>query len=291
MIKSEDLKYTESELKNSTLDVVKMFTKKEYTLYMDNSEKERGSVQLLLMTVNDNEFYAALYYMANKHKSDSEDANTPKALADKNGIYFYIGDFAKIPTALVKHQPGSSESVAIEALGMFVNLKAIVAIGACGTFGELGDVIVSSKIVDCHCNVHNGSSNKQLLNLITATSDWQFHCTKTTRCLSQIHHKPFLGEAYEKFKDETREDDVYKKAMGIEMEGLGVINAKREFDHVPFIIVKAGCNYANEKPNKNWEPVAAMAAADFVYSRFAAPHPQNFFEGMSNVRALQYNKF
>ena len=32
-------------------------------------------------------------------------------------------------------------------------------------------------------------------------------------------------------------------------------------------IVKAGCDYADETKNKEWQPVAAMAAADFVYQQ------------------------
>ena len=106
------------------------------------------------MTVNDNEFHAALHHMAKKHiKNRSlEDGDIPKSLAvmkEDSIYYFYIGNFADIPTALVKHESGSlhSEKLASVAMKKFTNLKAIVAVGACATFGELGHVIVSSEIV------------------------------------------------------------------------------------------------------------------------------------------------
>ena len=252
------------------------------------------------MTVNDHEFYAALYYMSNKHKGT--DFYIPKSLTIINtGTRFFVGTFAHIPTALVQHAQGSSESqfVAGEAMKLFVNLKAIIAVGVCGTFGELGDVIVSSKIAG-YMNIKydkdgkiiqrdSASSGSHVLsNYLLAQNDWKFNCTKEkspNQCPSQVYHKPFLSSstlvAYQDFRDKIRED-VCREAMGIEMEGIGIVNAK-EFNSkndIHFVIVKAGCDYANETKNKEWQPVAAMAAANLVYFQFDKSSPYKWFTGM-----------
>ena len=64
--------------------------------------------------------------------------------------------------------------------------------------------------------------------------------------------------------------NVSQEAGGVEMEGIGVIDGidiAEKRDKIEFIIVKAGCDYADESKNKEWQPVAAIAAADFVYKQ------------------------
>ena len=295
MIKPEDLKFTASKLKDNVSDVLQTCRSKEYVL----KYQEVDNVRLLLMTVNDNEFYAVLYYMSNKHIGT--DFDIPKSLtADNTGTRYFVGTFAHIPTALVQHAQGSSESqfVVGEAMKLFANLKAIIAVGVCGTFGELGDVIVSSKIAG-YMNIKydkdgkiiqrdsESSGSRLLSNYLLAQNDWKFNCTKESSpkpCLSQVYLKPFLSSstlvAYQDFRDKIRED-VCREAMGIEMEGIGIVNAK-EFNSrndIHFIIVKAGCDYANETKNKEWQPVAAMAAADLVYFQLDKPAPYGWFTG------------
>ena len=253
------------------------------------------------MTVNDSEFYAALYYMANKHK-ENQDCDIPKSLTVESGMRYFVGNFANIPTALVQqHKQGSlkSQEVAGEAFKLFPNLKAVVAVGVCGTFGELGDVVVSSQIVGYE-NIKYDKDGKilardpapsgsaSLTNFLLSKHNWVFDCTKEAslvQYISQLHNKPFLSAstlvAYQNFRDKIRED-VCREAMGIEMEGIGVVNAKEsnpKYGSIQFIIVKAGCDYANEEKNKEWQPVAAMAAADLVYYQFDKPAAQDWFTG------------
>ena len=297
MINPKDLIYSASNLKRSISDVLQRCGTKEFTLYEDENFEY---VQLLLMTVNDNEFYATLYYMANKHKDN--DFNWPKSLTINDGTRFFIGNFANIPAALVqqrKQGTAVSHHVAVRAMEVFVNLKAIVAVGVCGTFEELGDVIVSSKIVGYENHKYDTdgkilsrdpapSGSHILLNFLQAQYNWEFNCTNDTssvQCLSQLHYKPFLSAstlvAYQAFRDKIRED-ICREAAGIEMEGIGVVNALglNNRNDVNFIIVKAGCDYANEEKNKEWQPVAAMAAADFLYFQFNKPAPNRWFRGM-----------
>ena len=244
----------------------------EFTLH---NSKECDTVRLLLMTVSENEFHAALHYMANKHMHDSEDSEIPKIFASENATYYYIGNFAKIPAALVKHKQGQSKNVASEALKIFANLKGIIAIGICGTYGELGDVIVSSEIVP---NSHSEKPiSETLLNFLQAPGKWEFNCTNDSRpnqCLSQSHYEPFC------LSTQKLETENVKDAMGIDIEGSGIVEAIKDNHNVHFIIVKAGCGYADEKPNEAWEPVAAMAATSFVDFKFRLPIPEKWFTGM-----------
>ena len=291
------MKYSASSLKRTISDVLQRCSTEGHTIIYEGQKFE--NVQLLLMTVNDNEFYATLYYMANKHKD--EDFNIPKSLTIDDGTRFFVGNFANIPAALVQqHKSGSavSQYVASKAMEVFDNLKAIVAVGVCGTFEELGDVIVSSEIVGYDDAMYGkdgkiltqnlaSSSSHVLLNFLQAQYNWEFNCTNDTssvQCLSQLHYKPFLSAstlaAHQAFRDKIRED-VCREAVGIEMEGIGVVKAKElnKRSEVHFIIVKAGCDYANEEKNKEWQPVAAMAAADFLYFQFSKLAPNKWFRG------------
>ena len=297
-IKPENLKYTEKEVNDKVSDVLQNCNTTEFTLYEGDANEDCKNVQLLLMTVNDNEFFAVLYYMAKKHKG--KDVNTPKSLTVRSGTRFFIGEFANIPTALVQHVQGSamSQFVVGEAIDLFDNLKAIVAVGVCGTFGDLGDVIVSSRIAgyvgikydrdgkilrrDPECD-----GSRVLTSFLQAKTMWKFYCTKeksSVQHLSQLCFKPFLSSstlvAFQQFRDKIRED-VCREAMGIEMEGIGIVKAK-EYNgrnDIHFVIVKAGCDYANEDKNKEWQPVAAMAAADLVHFQFDKPAPYEWFTG------------
>ena len=295
------MKFTESELKDEVSDVLQNCCTEEFTLHQGEKdcEKDCENVQLLLMTVNDNEFFAVLYYMANKHKGKDSKFKMPKSLTVMSGTRFFIGEFAHIPTALVQHEQGSalSQFVAGEAMYLFVNLEAIVAVGVCGTFGDLGDVIISDRISgyvnikydtdgkilsrDSECN-----GSRQLITHLKAQNNWKFNCTKeSVQYPSKLFCKPFLSAstlvAFKRFRDKIRED-VCREAMGIEMEGIGIINAKeyKGRNDIHFVIVKAGCDYANEDKNKEWQPVAAMAAADLVYFQFDKPAPHKWFTGM-----------
>ena len=297
-IKQEDLKFTKDQLEKDLSCVFDKFGSSEYTLSESNSSEECSNVRLLLMTVNDSEFYATLYYMTNKHKhKNEEDLIIPRSLTI-SGTKFYIGTFANIPTALVRHNQGSANSqhVAGEAFRLFSNLAAIIAVGVCGTFGELGDVIVSSKIVGYEnikydkdgkvLNRDSAPSGSQILTkFLTEKNNWKFNCTNSVLCLSELHEKPILSAstlvAYQNFRDKIRED-VCREAMGIEMEGIGVVNAKNfnGKNNIEFIVVKAGCDYATKEKNKKWQAVAAMAAADLVYFQFDRPPVWDWFKGM-----------
>ena len=263
------MKYTFENLQEMFEDSLQRFDTDVLT-----DEKVIDGVPLLLMVMNPNEFYAAMYYFS---------TNETKKLPYKGNIY-YIGKWGEIPAALVQTYPGRTQQVTLSSIGLFKNLKVIVTLGFCGTLGRLGDVIVSSRI-DEYDNfmmryeqmISRGSQYQPGINIhkvfMTNAHKWSFQCTKpgTEEYKAVAVSKPILsGPLW--ISSRIHRDQLIANfspdAGGIEIGGIDVIegiNIAKKRDKIEFIIVKAGCNYADEGRYQEWQPVAAMAAADFVY--------------------------
>ena len=289
-IKPECFAYNAQNLRDSVSKVISKMNTDEFVLNEDNSKEDCDQVQLLLMTVNDNELNAALHHMAKRHVKNRnlEDGDIPKSLmVVEDDVYvFYIGNFANISTALVQKPDGSKScELANVAMKKFVNLKAIVAVGVCATFDELGHVIVSSEIVTYQHDENDKSIkpiSKVLRSFLQAPGIWEFNCRKDNdpvKYLSKSYYKPFLSPCTP--EDKVKEN-VCEDVMGIDMEGLGIVEAIEKNNGVHFIVVKAGYKYANDHDavKEDWEPVAAMAATNFVHFKFSKPNPQIWFKGM-----------
>ena len=254
-------------------------------LDIDKDKDMINGVQLLLMVVNSSEYYAAMYYFSK---------NEAKIL-NNNGTTYYIGKWGETPAALVRQKDsgysgtGRSNHLARLSINLFCNLKFIVALGVCGTIEQLGHVVVSTKI--CGCNdlkITNKIINRSeitepgdcIFNYLKNNYElWSFTCTKPdcNQYKSKALFKPILSGTPLIASGEYRDKlirGVREEAVGVEMEGIGVLQALQELkkrDSIEFIIVKAGCDYANEEKNKEWQPVAAMAAADFLHVQLTNP--------------------
>ena len=279
--------YTLNDLILQTKDKLKQFD--HDILDIDSGKKIIDGVRLLLMVVNSSEFYAAMTYFS-KNKARK---------LDSNGDIYYVGKWDKIPAALVRQsKPGiagtdGSMLLTKASINLFKNLEVIIALGVCGTMGRLGDVIVSSQINGCDdikiigndieiinraikCN----PGRKIYICLKNNHETWSFLCTKpeTEKHEAKAVLKPMLSGVHLVASAEYRKklkEDVSIEAGGLEMEGIGVIHgiaSAEKRDKIEFIIVKAGCDYADEEKNKEWQPVAAMAAADFVYHQLTKPN-------------------
>ena len=256
------------------------------------------SILLLIMVVNSSEFLASMCYFGE---------NEGKTLYSGGNNYF-VGKWGGIPAALVKQSDQGvdlSKELTDSSIKLFKNLKAIIALGVCATVGRLGDVIVSSRIDACNLTkiagdrfIDRGIRYPPGINikmfLIDRIDLWEYPCTKpgTEEYNAKAMSKPMLSGApliaSRDFRDRMIAH-VSPEAMGIEMEGIGVINgiimAKKQ-DTIEFIIVKAGCDYADESKNKEWQPVAAMAAADFVYKQLSRQFVIQWFMGKLKLSVL-----
>jgi len=278
-IPKENLRYTIGDLEKKVEDSLRGFNNNALDINRDKGIID--GVQFLFMVVNRSEFLAAMFYFS---KSEA------RILKSGDNIY-YVGKWGKIPAALVKQLdqgiagPSSSQQITISSINLFKNLKVIIALGVCGTFGRLGDVIVSSRIDGCDrqkikgdqiicrgLNFQPGKTIRQFLDPDAAI--WSFKCTKpgVEEHKAKAEFKPMLSGCHLIASRENREKlkNVSQEAGGLEMEGIGVvygIDIAGKNGQIEFVIVKAGCDFADESKKKEWQPVAAMAAAEFVYER------------------------
>ena len=275
-VTGSDLKYTLNGLHHQVKKKIKDINQSIVDKDMINS------VELLLMVVNSSEYYAAMHYFSKNEVGK----------ISKDGYQFYVGKWGKVPACLVRQidsgffGDGRSEHLTRSSINLFPNLKFIVALGVCGTVGNIGDVIVSTKI--CGCNdlkitddsIINRSevteAGSRILRILKDNHElWSFVCTKSEHMQnkSKAVFKPMLSGtpliASGDYRDKLIEG-VRKEAVGVEMEGIGVltgIKQAKKRDIIEFVIVKAGCDYADKSKNKEWQPVAAMAASDFLYEQ------------------------
>ena len=271
------MRYTGSDLQKEAKDLIKKFHEN-----VASDQKIIDDVVLLLMVVNDHEYFAAMCRFSEKE---------PMLLLKSEDKLYYVGKWGQIPAALVQqHEQGTkgpkgSQEVTRSSILLFKNLKTIIALGVCGTMGKLGDVIVSSRIDECNYKAMDdqliGRANKCQPGkniygfLKDACALWSFQCTKEdTEDYSAVAVlKPMLSGTPLVASGEYRDKLIAflsPEAGGVEMEGIGVISGidiVNKRDKIEFIIVKAGCDFADELKSKEWQPVAAMAAADFVYEQ------------------------
>ena len=232
--------YTTDSLEVNISDVITSVNTKEYTLHdNDEAQQQCGKVKLLLITKNDNEFNAVLYHMAKKHIEGKklEEDDIPKFL-HKDCMSFYIGNFSEIPVALVKlDQSSQSYKVSCVAMKTFANLKAIVPVGVCTTFGKRGDVIVSTNILIYQHYEKNTPNpvSQLLLSYLKIKSNWEFKCIKSStnnEHQPKIQYKPFLSlstsEAFQELTNKIRKDK-YEDAEEIDMEGSGIVEAIKKY--------------------------------------------------------------
>ena len=252
------------------------------TLDNDKDKDIIDSVLLLLMVVNPSEYYAAMNNFCKKKVRR----------LNYNGTTYYVGKWGDISAALVRqkesgyHGAGRSQELTCFSIDLFRNLQVIVALGICGTVRKIGSVVVSSKIYGCTDPkiIADGMINQsyvdepgdRIFNCLKDNNElWSFLCTKPgyDEYKSKVAFEPMISGT-PLIADGEYRDKLIKvvsdEAAGVEMEGVGVlegIQKAKKSDKIQFIIVKAGCDYADESKNKEWQPVAAMAAADFLYKQ------------------------
>ena len=293
------MRYTVHDLQKKVADFLDKFNNDALSL---NDKEIINSVCLLLMVVNDIEFLAAMYYFSK---------NKGKELHHENYTY-YVGKWGEIPAALVLQGvpgiagPGGAQELTCVSIKLFTNLKLIISLGVCGTMDRLGDVIVSSRIDGCSFYVKGDrmfdrssqyQPGKNILKFFKiGANTWSFQCTKPgiVEYRAKAVLKPMLSVSQLIASGEYRDKliaNFSEEAGGVEMEGIGVIRGihiAKKIEQIKFIIVKAGCDYADESKSKEWQPVAAMAAADFLYSQLQMKIVQDWLFGKFRFMLSSY---
>ena len=269
-IHKETLKFTLDDLINLTKSNISEI-KSDFMDYNEHKELING-VKLLIMVAESSEYYAAMYYFVRREVNK---------LTDKDGTAYYVGKWGAIPAALVRHA-GKSKDPTKKAIRLFRTLETIIALGVCGTINySTGYVLVSEKIYQYYKpelpngNIFDPSDFADPVSRIFRFlqdnyEQWSFECTEEGY-KSEAKFVPMLSgtdlTASKEDKDKLIEV-VNEEGFGVEMGGKGIISGlKEENKETDFIIVKGGCNYANKIKSEKWQPTAAMAAADFLYSQ------------------------
>lgn len=233
-------------------------------------------IDIVLVTATDPEVNAVLRLLA----------SYPNRRAVLKGFVgqetYYLGRFGNCLAAVTKCRMGSLDSGAAalatqSTLGVW-RPKAIVMVGV--AFGrdpskqKIADVLVASQVISYEPQrigemqeVDRGSNipaNPTLLNRFENVPLWSFCLPDGSKC--ERHVGPLLsGEKLvdnPAFKAELF--DRYPQAIGGDMEGVGL--AAAAFRHgVPWILVKAICDWADGKKHKKHQPLAAAAAVSLVH--------------------------
>ena len=260
----------------------------------------KEKVVALLLVVNESERLATHSYLKAldgydnifKHTHRNDHAGQKSELA-----IYHIGSYGACPVAVQTILPGAiidggASSAPNMAYDCFPNLGAIIGVGvACGADKnkvQMCDVLVSSKIVfydkaraqEGHY-VPRGETvdaSSYLLTLFTQNVKWPNNSIKDRLRSGNMHipkvkpgiilSGPFLID--DPVTKKRFIEDFAREAVGIEMEGSYLFGAaKRTTTHL--IIIKAVCDFGDGKKNKDYQPTAALLAADLVKESFSDP--------------------
>lgn len=242
--------------------------------------KYSGEIQLILQTVNTNEYQAALTYMKKPSSNFSKAVTYPM-------IGMVVGTFAGIKTALIKTEPGRDvEQYVQDAIDAYPNARCIIGVGVCYAFKKedykLADVLVSKRICDFANSkfnmgeVENRGPSIQLihkLEKIFANCPEQYtgiivsSLNRTAKAASGAFCCSTFLINDEKERDKFFEAVKDLKPIGGEMEGGELIRFDRQKEIEGIIVIKGVADYADGSKSKEWQFTASMAALHYAESQ------------------------
>jgi len=195
---------------------------------------------------------------------------------------YYLGKFGAYLTAVTKCRMGSLDSGAAALATQHAQrvwrprafVMAGIALGKDPIKQKIADVLIASQIISYEPQrigekqtIPRGPitpSNTTLLNRFENVLNWSFHRPDGSRC--ECHVGPLLSG--EKLVDDpTFKASLFShhpQAIGGEMEGVGLAAAAVRHG-VPWILVKAICDWGDGKKHKKHQPLAAAAAVSLVH--------------------------
>ena len=201
--------------------------------------------------------------------------------------YYYVGKWGDkgIPVMIIQTAMGGdgvhgSYNETRKALNYLPNLKYIFAVGVCGGAKgkvKLGDVVVSKVLQDCSVEVYEAGK------VTTRSYGWSLTANSFYYFLSQAANTPdivtcgMVLSANKLLKDYDMQKKLlaqFPEAKAFEMEGHGIGRACEETKkrEIEFLVVKGVSDLADEGKNDDWQPQAAVNAADALYEVMAKYH-------------------
>lgn len=233
-------------------------------------------VEIIVLTINDNEFHAAVLFM------EKPPGNFEKAVfyPEANMV---VGMFANKKTALIQSDVGANcSSFITEALNIFPSAQYVIGVGVCFAFNpeiiKLGDVLVSKQICDV-TNLKFKRNGKiedrgQTINVVDDLKKLfcfdplhEFNVT-SSRC-SIVHCGTIVSYAALMNNKSMRNKfhAAVPTAIGGEMEGGELLQFERKRKIKGVIVIKGVVDYADGTKSKEWQFTAAMAAMNYTESK------------------------
>ena len=239
-----------------------------------------GEIDIVLVTATDPEVEAVLRLL----KPYPRQRAILKGFVEQET--YYLGRFGACLAAVTKCRTGSLDSgaatLATQHAQRVWRPKALVMVGiALGNDPakqKIADVLVASQVISYEPQrvgekqvVSRGPitpTSTTLLNRFENVTHWSFCRPDGLKC--ERHVGPLLSG--EKLVDDpvfkAELFDRYPQAIGGEMEGVGLAAAAVRHG-VPWILVKAICDWADGKKHKKYQPLAAAAAVSLVHHVFS----------------------
>ena len=266
------------------------YLKKEISTLPDAQKSNvLDKVLLLLLTVNNNEDNAAFCYLEPLpgHNEIFKYWQRDDAGVRAEHAIYRIGKYGACPAAVRQIKPGSEISGATTAPTLafrcFKNLNAIIGMGvACGVEKKtkLCDVLVADKVNNYdQARLEEGDTLNRGLALPTSSllseifrQRIMWPDDEIKERLDKCKMKPKIKQGVILSGPYLIDDKKIKKdliqnfaseAVGIEMEAAYLFRAAQQ---VPthMTIVKAVCDFGDGKKNKDFQPTAALLAANCV---------------------------
>ena len=236
-------------------------------------------VDVLLMVVNDNEYRAVLGLM------ESIKAGGKIVQATSNSVTFLIGMYGKFLSAVVKTSPGGQgfngaeqKTIrAVEVVKPSVVISVGVAYGKSKESQQLGDVLVCELVNDYtykrlgvdETRIRNPQPpvGGRLLDIFENYVGWRKERGKGEFCRVKVGPLVSGPDLVDNRGEKEKIFKIFRDAIGGEMEGAAILSAIHGIKgtHKPEgIVIKAICDWGDGSKNKQWQPFAAHAAADYV---------------------------
>lgn len=235
-------------------------------------------IQIILQTVNENEFQAAIIEM----KPPTEKFKSP-VVFKKTSIV--LGMFGRNKVALIQTDPGSRAYRDIEqSIEHFPNAKFVIGVGVCYAFDntkhKLGDVLVASRISDL---VNLKFQGNEIINrgetisvarelreifcrFLTFQKDYPVSDTgRTSKVYSGVYASYPALVNDKSFRDKFLA--AVPEVIGGEMEGGELLSLHQEGRIQGVIIIKAVVDYGDGQKSKEWQFTSARAALNYTKSK------------------------
>lgn len=260
------------------------------TIEIEQREARKHKVDIILLTGK------------NEHENEEIDkyivpykGSIYKFTGGTTGASYTIGYFGKYLVAHVRQKENgsydkyASKAVVNEILSIWSEIKLIISVGiACGIGNEIGDVIISEKIIPCEQARISTAESSEDFYLEPRGNEYEINrdllqAIKPHQWVKNNENKLVFGETIcvEKLIDNTIYRDKLLEALkdrnivGLEMEGSGIkdcISAQHQFS---MLIIKGISDFGDGGINKN-------LSAKEIRQKLAAKNSSHFLYGLMN---------